>query len=264
MLLLYKSGSGSAEVQMGEQAPLESWERLRRNAVRFMRDAGEPDAADLLESLAFELWSGTNSFGDEFDLLYLPANPRTYVDFEKQVDEKRDLGKYREIANTLQKLHHHVRFIAVDVNMDITVESVQTPDLGITSDVVERALADAESLIRSNGAVSGVDRAHTAFHGYLKAVCANAGLPCGSDSGVTELFKLVKKGHPAFHGPVAGGKDVDRILNPMASIVDSVNLLRNRGSVAHPNEELLDEAEAMLVVNAIRTLLHYLDSKLRN
>jgi hypothetical protein len=99
VLLLYK-GSGSAEVQLEERSPAEAWERLRRNAVRFMRDTGEQDSAELLESLAFELWSGTNSFGDEFDLLYLPATPRTYADSEKQVDEKRDLWKYRIIADT--------------------------------------------------------------------------------------------------------------------------------------------------------------------
>jgi hypothetical protein len=33
--------------------------------------------------------------------------------------------------------------------------------------------------------------------------------------------------------------------------------------VAHPNKMLLDPAEAMLVINAIRTLLHYIDTKLR-
>jgi hypothetical protein len=32
-------------------------------------------------------------------------------------------------------------------------------------------------------------------------------------------------------------------------------------SVAHPNDELLPEAEAMLVVNCARTILSYLDTK---
>jgi hypothetical protein len=32
--------------------------------------------------------------------------------------------------------------------------------------------------------------------------------------------------------------------------------------VAHPNQELLDEPEARLVINVGRSLLHYLDSKL--
>jgi hypothetical protein len=33
--------------------------------------------------------------------------------------------------------------------------------------------------------------------------------------------------------------------------------------MAHPTEELLDEPEAMLAANAVRSLLLYLNSKLR-
>lgn len=265
MLRLYNaSPSGSSEIQLLERKPDELWQRLRRNAIRFMRDAGESAAADLLESLAFEMWSGTNSFGDEFDLLCLRANPRCYTDFELQVDEKRDLWKYRTIATTLEKLSRHVRFIAVDVDMEGGIESVAAPALRVTSDVVERALADAETLLRSRGAVSGLDRVHTALHGYLKATCDDAGLAPGADSGVTELFKLLRRSHPRLNVAVAGAKDSERIVNAMASIVDALNPLRNRGSVAHPNEQLLDEPEAMLVINAVRTLLHYLNSKLHS
>jgi hypothetical protein len=38
--------------------------------------------------------------------------------------------------------------------------------------------------------------------------------------------------------------------------------VRNQASVAHPNEELLGDAEAHLVINVGRTLLNYLDAKL--
>src|SRR6266513_1121338 len=48
---------------------------------------------------------------------------------------------------------------------------VDQPTLRITSDVVERALNDAQELLRANGATSGVDRIHTALHGYLRQVC---------------------------------------------------------------------------------------------
>lgn len=67
------------------------------------------------------------------------------------------------------------RFIAVDVEVDCGVESVSVPELRITSDVVERALADAETLIRSSGAPNGLDRVHTAFDGYLNPISADAG-----------------------------------------------------------------------------------------
>jgi hypothetical protein len=111
-------------------------------------------------------------------------------------------------------------------------------------------------------AVSGLDRVHTALHGYIKAACMDLGLAPRDDAGITELFKVLRRSHPALRRLVPGAKDIDRILNPMASIIDALNPLRNRGSVAHPNDELLEEPEAMLVINAVRTLLHHLNSRL--
>jgi hypothetical protein len=71
MLRLYNaSPDGSAEIQLLE-SETERWERLQRNAIRLLREAGEPDAAQVLETLPFELWSGTNSWGDNFHVLYL-------------------------------------------------------------------------------------------------------------------------------------------------------------------------------------------------
>lgn len=53
--LFNASPAGSAEIELLQREDSERWERLRRNAVRFMRDTGEQDVANLLESLAFEI-----------------------------------------------------------------------------------------------------------------------------------------------------------------------------------------------------------------
>jgi len=53
-----------------------------------------------------------------------------------------------------------------------------------------------------------------------------------------------------------------KALNIFSAVVDALNPIRNRMSGAHPNEVLLDEPEAMLVINAIRTLLHYLNARI--
>ena len=52
------------------------------------------------------------------------------------------------------------------------------------------------------------------------------------------------------------------MLRAMASVLDAMNPVRNMASVAHPNQKLLAEPEAMLVMNACRTVLQYLDAKL--
>ena len=63
---------------------------------------------------------------------------------------------------------------------------------------MERALADCEQLIHSQGATSGVDRIHTAFHGYLQAVCSKSGIAAPRNAGVTQLFKAIREEHPGF------------------------------------------------------------------
>jgi hypothetical protein len=57
-------------------------------------------------------------------------------------------------------------------------------------------------------------------------------------------------------------QDIERVLQSFASIMDSLNPIRNYASVAHPNDDLLEKDEAMLVINAARISSQYLDAKL--
>lgn len=142
---------------------------------------------------------------------------------------------------------------------------VPSPSLLITSDTVERALNDADVLLQSGqGATSAIDRIHTSFHGYLLQVCRSAGLSVdkADEMRATALFRVLREKHPAlsYTGPRAG--DIHTILRTASAIVDAVNTLRNNASIAHPTEDLLPAPEAMLVINQIRSLLHYLEAKL--
>ena len=128
---------------------------------------------------------------------------------------------------------------------------------------VERALADAEQLIYSRGAASGVDRVHTALHAYLKGIAEKASLQFPENAGITTLFKLLCGSHPALHVPEPRAGEIDRVIRSISTILDALNPVRNRASGAHPTEAVLRGPEAMLVINSVRTLLHYLDAKLR-
>jgi hypothetical protein len=132
----------------------------------------------------------------------------------------------------------------------------------ITSDVVLRALQDAENLIQTSGPTSAVDRVHTVLHGYLIAVCDRAGVAHGERDTMVALLRKLEAGHPklAELGPRA--HDIKTVLNASASILDALLPVRNQASVAHPNALLLGEPEARLIINVGRTLLNYLDAKL--
>ncbi len=140
--------------------------------------------------------------------------------------------------------------------------AVSSPRPKITTATVERAITDAETLIQKSGATSGVDRVHTALHGYLIAACDVAKIPYAQDPDLTQLIKLLRQHHPKLQNAGPRAQDITQVLRSMGAILDALNPVRNRASVAHPNASLLEQAEAMLVVNAARTILHYLDAKL--
>ncbi len=139
---------------------------------------------------------------------------------------------------------------------------VSTEVLHTMSDVVLRAITDADLLLRSSGATSGVDRIHTALHGYLIDACQSAGISVAKDASTTSIFRTLRLSHPklAQLGPRA--QDIERVLNACAQILDALNPVRNQASMAHPTHELLKYEEALLIINVGRTLLNYLDSKL--
>lgn len=133
----------------------------------------------------------------------------------------------------------------------------------MTTLTVRQALDDAEVLLRSPGPVSAVDRAHTALHGYLRNAADSAGVSYKQDASMTALLKSLRTSHPKLGKLGPRSQDAEKVLNSCGAILDAMLLLRNQASLAHPNEELLGEAEAVLVISVGRTLLTYLDARLR-
>jgi len=219
-----------------------------------------------LKETPYELWKGTNGFGDTFELLYYKADIEVYTGLERENDHNEYLHNYAypDIASALEDLGRPVRFIAVELDTTGNVRTVPAPErLEITSTVVEAALTDAETLIRTSGPANALDRVHTALHGYLEAICKRAGIAVKESANIATLFGRIRDEHPSLK---VTDPQVQRmivlILRGMAQIIEALNPIRNEKSLAHPNP-LLDETDAMLAINAIRTLLHYFDKRLK-
>lgn len=132
------------------------------------------------------------------------------------------------------------------------------------SELVRQALADAASLLEAQGPTSALDRVHTALHGYLKAACRSAGIdmtPLPADAGVTQIFKLMRENHPGLHNMGVQDDAMRKIVFSIGNILDALNPLRNRGSLAHANDQLIDRDEALLAINVTRSIIQYLESK---
>ncbi len=265
MLTLYH-GSGATDFDLHDE-PFsdEQWKRIKQATCRLLQARGADKAVELLEKLPFSLFDATNGFGDEFSVLiaYLPFEP--YLQLSETYKDYHIASAASKISETLlETCSRYARFVVVGLDTNFVPEPVVTPTLQVTSQAVERALADAEQLIRTRDAISGVDRLHTAFHGYLRAVVMKMGVEPDKDAGTTQLFKIIRENHPAFSESLTKTEEVTKILRATATILDALNPIRNRTSIAHPNENLIEEPEAMLVINTIRTLLHYLNAKIGN
>lgn len=141
------------------------------------------------------------------------------------------------------------------------VPLVATPSQN-ASEIVRIALEDALTLIGSpSGPASAVDRLHTALHGYFRDVCDREGIPWDRKESVNVLFKRLREHHPGFQKPGPHADDVKNILNNMGSTLDTLGKLRNHASLVHANEQLLDRADATLVVNAVHTIFNYIAAK---
>lgn len=239
----------------------DKWIEFKCTVSQLLRAQNKHFAAELLETIPFNLSEGTNCFGDEFFVLHTSASVKRYVELAELKNSPQVLLALREIALAFKELEIYVRFIVAEVCTE-TVELVKQPEPEVTTEVVERALKDSQQLIYTSGAASAVDRVHTALHGYLRAICVKAKIPFSEHASLTELFKTVRTNHSSFDNITAGAEESKRLFGALATIVDTLNTLRNRASIAHPNNRILEEAEAILAVNCVRTILHYLNAKL--
>lgn len=257
------AGSGSWEINpLGPHLSADDWLTLRGNVVKLLQARKRPGVG-LLDKLPWELYDGTNWFGDEFCFLYARLPIEQYVEAAEFEHNEKAKVAAKVLADAFEELGTPIRFIAFEPDTDSTPSVVQAPALKPTAAATSRALNDAERLLQTNGPVSAVDRVHTALHGYLREVCSEAEIDVEGADGTTALWKRLRAGHPGLGKTGPQAEHVNRIVGGIATILDALNPVRNQASLAHANDELLGEAEAMLVVNAARTLLHYFDAALR-
>jgi len=199
-------------------------------------------------------------------VLVYRANTENYTEMERELGRNSYLSNYAfpdicQVFDDILSKDAPLRFIAMDLDIEEGVQSVPAPKLRVTYDIVGAALRDAETLIRASGAPNALDRVHTAFHAYLKEISDDAWIVLTDDPTITTLFARLRQHHPKLKiADPQAERMVVQILRGFAQIVDALNPVRNDKSLAHPNT-LLDPAEAMLAINAIRTMLHYLDMR---
>lgn len=196
---------------------------------------------------------------ERFIKILSSQSPNNQAKIIRGVLERFPLDVENKPKSRTQKLHDELLETASQLE---TGEGVSAVSLQTSYAVVHQALQDAELLLRNSNASSGIDRLFTALHGYMEFILDDSKIPYKENASITNLYKVLRENHPTFQTSGHRAQDIRKILQTMSAILDALQPVRNRASLAHPNT-LLEEPEAMLVINSSRTILHYLDSKIQ-
>lgn len=131
-----------------------------------------------------------------------------------------------------------------------------------SSAVVDHALKDATALLETRGPVSAFDRVHTALHGYLKDACLRIPVEVPPLATTGQILKLLRQHHPVLSDLGEQHDSLTKIMQGMSAVIEGLSTQRNKASLAHANDHLLGRDDAVLAINAAKTLIQFLDAKL--
>jgi serine/threonine protein kinase len=80
-----------------------------------MRITGDDGNATELEQVHYELWTATNGFGDQFEVLRALVPLNIYREREREADSYQSQTRYESIFRALDNIGNRVRFIGMDV-----------------------------------------------------------------------------------------------------------------------------------------------------
>ena len=200
----------------------------------------------------------TGTTRERFIKILSSQSPNHQYKIIKGVLERFPLDAENKPNTRTQNLYDELLEIASRLE---TGDGIAAVSLQTSYEAVLQALQDAELLLSKSNASSGIDRLFTALHGYLEFILDDANVSYTENASITSLYKILRDNHPALQLSGHRVQDIRKILQSISAIIDALQPVRNKASLAHPNP-LLEEPEAILIINSTKTILHYLASKI--
>lgn len=182
------------------------------------------------------------------------------VPIEKQEVYCNEKDKILEVAERIYGRQGDNYLTNIDIGILLEqYEVIDFSEISIT-EVISKAIADAELLMNQGKYDSAFDRVHTAFHGYLRKVLENKQVTYEESDTLSQLYTKLHSEISANIGSAPIAELVKKSLRSASGIIASINEMRNRHSLSHPNDDLLQKREAELSIKLIKDLSEYINS----
>lgn len=151
-------------------------------------------------------------------------------------------------------------YYLTDTEIGIIVQNSEVFDFSAISatDFIAKAITDAEQFMNEGNYSSALDRIHTAFHGYLRKKLDDLHVEYKESDTLHQLYSKL-------HSQIADDMSEDiaslirTTIRSASGVVSSLNDLRNRHSISHPNPDLISDREAKLCISIVKSLSDYIE-----
>ena len=172
--------------------------------------------------------------------------------------------KYRDeiLKEASQLFGKQDDYYLTDLNIDVLVEKFETfnfSELGL-NETLRRAVSDASTLMYQGKYNSCIDRVHTAIHGFLRVRLDELGITHDEGDSMPKLFNLLYKKWESVKNNEINDMML-KVLRSVSASLDALNEIRNRYSLAHPNNEIIEEQEAKFVLGITASIVQYMESR---
>lgn len=151
--------------------------------------------------------------------------------------------------------------LLTSIDIGILIENYNVIDFSTISltVVIEKAVADAEILMGEGKYDSAFDRIHTAFHGYIRKILDNKGVPYEESDTLCQLYSKLHAEISSNIGSAEIAELIRTSLRSASGMISSINEMRNRHSLSHPNDDLLQKREAEFSIKLVKVLSDYIN-----
>ncbi|EGO2632381.1 abortive infection family protein [Enterococcus faecalis] len=187
---------------------------------------------------------------------------RISVPFDKMDFVDNFTERITELARNLYGKQGEQRLVATLLqSLPECFEVIELRQMSVT-DNIAKAIEDAEFFMVTGKYDSAFDRAHTAFHGYLKEILKLNGKTVNDNDNLSKLYSQLQPIIEDRIQPQELSNIIKATIRSANGMVNSLNEARNRYSLAHPNKDIIGKNESKLIISIISDITEYLNEYL--
>ena len=166
-----------------------------------------------------------------------------------------------DILEAARKIYSVKDQILTDLEIGFLLEESSIIDFTdiASTDVIKSAIDNAELFMETGQYDSAFDRLHTAFHGFLRSKLDDFGIDYAESDTLSQLYTKL---HGILANEITPPEVADLVKTTIRSgsgVISSINDIRNRYSLAHPNEVIIDKREAEFTIQMIKVITDYIN-----